>query len=212
VLTQVATFVGLLGGADPDALYVVFGGNNDVFAALQNPPAAQAIITGALGSLAEALDALVGEGATTVLIPNLPNIGLAPGIQAQGPAAVTLATQLSGTFNTGLALIVAARSLNPAVDLRILDTFSIASEIVDDAMAGGTRFGITNWTLPCLTGVSLCAAPESYLFWDISHPTTAAHAVLAQRAAEAVPEPTTVMLLGLGLAGLRLVSQRRSRR
>ncbi|MBP7484430.1 MAG: PEP-CTERM sorting domain-containing protein [Aquabacterium sp.] len=48
---------------------------------------------------------------------------------------------------------------------------------------------------------SICANPDNYLFWDGVHPTAAAHQVLGNAFAAAVPEPETyaLMLAGLGI-------------
>jgi phospholipase/lecithinase/hemolysin len=66
-------------------------------------------------------------------------------------------------------------------------------------------------TDPCLvSGVSVCADPSQYLFWDSVHPTTAGHAVLGGAFAAAVPEPETYALMLGGLALIGLLSRRRS--
>jgi outer membrane lipase/esterase len=43
--------------------------------------------------------------------------------------------------------------------------------------------------------------PENYVFWDMIHPSAVTHEVLGRVPVAAVPEPATVALLGLGLAG-----------
>jgi phospholipase/lecithinase/hemolysin len=55
-----------------------------------------------------------------------------------------------------------------------------------DIVADPTAFGLTNATTACITpGVPpfACTNPDEYLFWDGIHPTTAAHAIIAQEAA-----------------------------
>jgi len=84
-------------------------------------------------------------------------------------------------------------------------------------LANPGAFGFTNITEPCITGDlqnggSVCVDPDSYLFWDSIHPTTAAHQLLGQSfasaVAEPIPEPATFVLFSLGV-GLAAAVRRR---
>ena len=72
--------------------------------------------------------------------------------------------------------------------------------------ASRSSHDFTNASAPCLTGIvftgngSVCSNPDSFVFWDGAHPTSAAHRVLGDAFAAAVPEPATLTLLGLGMA------------
>ncbi len=63
-------------------------------------------------------------------------------------------------------------------------------------------FGFTNVTDPCFNGVTVCANPNQYLFWDVAHPTARGHQLLGAPFAAAVPEPSSVVLLAVGVAAL----------
>jgi phospholipase/lecithinase/hemolysin len=74
-----------------------------------------------------------------------------------------------------------------------------------------SAYGFTHVTSACYTGslTTLCANPSQYLFFDDFHPTTAAHAIIAQGFLAAVPEPSTLLLMGFGVV-LLFPKRRRS--
>ena len=49
-------------------------------------------------------------------------------------------------------------------------------------MLGPNVLGLTNVTAPCFNGVTVCADPDSYLYWDGVHPTAAGHRLIAMLA------------------------------
>lgn len=77
-------------------------------------------------------------------------------------------------------------------------------------VANPGAYGFTDVTDPCLVGLTPCSHPNQYLFWDALHPTTAANAILAAQFANVVPEPSTFLMLGTGIAGLAGVLRRKS--
>lgn len=194
----------LTGPIDPDALFVVWGGPNDVFI---NPT--PATVQAAADNIAFVLDALYGAGARRFLIPAMPDLGLTPG--AGNPAGLTA---LTAAFNGQLFGNLKARQSLPGIGIASFDT----AAFFGDAVAG--ELGFLNATSPCVAGnvlvaVRLCALEdeEDYLFWDSSHPTTAAHKMLGGQFAQAtqqipVPEPMSLTLAGIGLAAAVLRRRR----
>jgi len=92
------------------------------------------------------------------------------------------------------------------IDIIEFDIFSILNSIV----ANPAAFGMTNTTDACFSGATgiggpgtVCATPESYVFWDGIHPTAAMHEIIGDLATAAVPVPAAVWLFGsaLGLLG-----------
>jgi outer membrane lipase/esterase len=196
--SQLGLFLTDVGGvADPNALYVIWGGGNDV--RLGN-------VSNSHVNISNIITALAGAGAYHFLVANLPNIGLTPEAQAGGPAAVAGATFLSTTFNSNLAAALPGLRSSLGVSIQELDVFSFLNNVI----ANPGAFGITNTTSRCYSGVTgiggagtVCSNPNEYVFWDGIHPTATAHAALGSFALTVVPVPAAVwfFLSGIGLLG-----------
>ncbi len=203
---QMANYSAALGGpnADPGALYFVWGGANDLrdFGAAGALPA----ITN-LGTIVGQLYAL---GARHFMLPNLPDLGLTPEALANGAPFAAGATFLSEQFNIGLAQTYAGMFAGmPGASYISFDTMLAQRALV----TGSPGNGFANVTDNCLTPPStVCATPDTYLYWDTIHPTGAAHQVLGNQMTAAVPEPATMLLMAAGLlAVLGAGRQRRPR-
>lgn len=221
MLAQLATYAPA--STDPTGLYVLFGGANDVFdAALLGSPAQQgAALSAAVDNLTFLATTLYGFGARSFLVPNVPNVGLAP--IALGSPGSPLLGALSAQFNTMLdARLSLLSAMLPGSTFYGLSLDTLFDNILFDVAHGGTRYGLTNATQPCLPGFGPPGAPPCAVsvFADQEHPTTAVHQLIANAAYQrvafgvdvsAVPEPTTLVLVAGGL-GLVAAAARRRRR
>ena len=197
---QLARFFQANPAIGPNALFVIWGGANDLLINPSVPVAVQAAAN--IGMMIDAL--YQSAGARNFLIPNLPDLALTPGLQGSDAASA-----LTGAFNAALAAQIAIR---PHISITPFNTFSLFDMVSDSP---GT-YGLINVEDECYQGPILgfgggmrtvCQAPSSFLFWDQTHPSTAAHALLGAALADAVeplavPEPATLTLAGLGVAGL----------
>jgi outer membrane lipase/esterase len=203
ITNQVTGYLAGHGGkADPNGLYMMWGGANDIFTATGNPATAQLVTGLAAQTMVGLISTVQNAGAKTIVVFNLPDIGLTPsfvGTPLQGTAS-GLAFVYNSTFNGGLATLD-----DGIVPINVNGLFN---EIVGDPGA----YGFTNVTgQACGVGSSSVAcgptgaplpyhyAPgtnESYLFADSVHPTGAAHQMLANIVVATLTAPGQVSMAG----------------
>jgi phospholipase/lecithinase/hemolysin len=203
--------------ADPNALYTIWIGSNDIADIPANSTPAQAATD--IATIAANIDTtivtLAGLGAKNFLIVTVPDLGKTPAAISLGPVAAATLTALSGSLDStlvggagpipSLANLAAVDGLN----LKVLNAFSLLDAVVSNPSA----FNLTDVTDPCLVGTTVCANPNQFLSWDGLHPTAAGHAIVAGAALALVtPEPASVSLSGIGLMGLWLLSRRYAHR
>ena len=168
-----------LGQTLPDGtvLHVVWGGANDIFAALWQPDDLSQLNAAAV-SLKGILSDLVDAGSCHVLLANVPDVGMTPEIRRQGAKVMVQARQLTQHFNDAIDDLLADFAWSSGDSLYRLDVAAMAERARKDPGS----FGFTNITSPC-PEAARCA---EYLFWDDIHPTTVAHARLAEAAIQLV--------------------------
>jgi phospholipase/lecithinase/hemolysin len=157
------------GKADPNALYVIEGGGNDILGA--SGILADSLASKIARGIAESELLLRRAGARNFLIPDLLDVGQLPAAQANA----SFATAASAATNKDLDLLLGTEALLERVQIRRLDVFSL----FHDVRADSSHFGFVNITDPCLNIPFLCADPDHALFWDEEHPTEFGHAFFA---------------------------------
>ena len=173
--------------SDPRALFVVFGGGNDVRSALNKPDPARRLAHAAL-SIRQMIEHLAAHGAVNFLVPNLPDRGLTPAARTRGTAESE--TTLTLAYNAGLE--AALRDLPDRLHINLVrvDFWTAVAR----AFAEPQRLGFTDITEPCLVhdtaGYRQCAEPGHYVFWDDIHPTERGHRFLAAAALAAYTAAT----------------------
>jgi phospholipase/lecithinase/hemolysin len=174
--------------APSDGLYTIEMGGNDIRDALVAFASGRdggPILQAAIGSIADNIGALYIAGARNFLVWRAPNVGLTPAIRSLGPGAVGLGTQLTVGFNAGLDGAVAQLSALPGISIARLDAFGL----LDNLVAHPAAYGLRNVTTACITpsvAPFACQNPDEFLFWDGIHPTSAVHAIIADKAAAAL--------------------------
>lgn len=192
------------GVADPNALYTVLIGGNDINAVDGTTYTTTDLSNDGL-AVAGIVNNLISAGANHILVANVPDVGGAPACDGF-EATCTFLTD--NVFNASLAGGLSALDQSKLV---YLDLFSISQDIV----ANPASYGMTNVTDNCLATVpgavadpSLC---NSHLFFDTLHPTAPIHFQLGQIAASAVvPVPAALPLLLTALLGLGAAKRARA--
>ncbi|MFP3456173.1 autotransporter domain-containing protein [Psychrobacter sp. SIMBA_152] len=182
---------------DPNGLYVVWAGANDLRSAADPTNNAQATILGAVASQTETINALKDNGANYILVPNIPDIGLTPEAIGQGPIAQAQSTGATRLYNQ----FMLSAAANTGANIIPLDMFSLTQEII----ASPAQYGFTNVTdEACKNTSSLTCGPdtlveananETYFFADGIHPTGATHQLIADYANAVVTAPSLIGVL-----------------
>ena len=207
LLDQVTMFLGATGGvASPNSLYVVAGGGNDA------RDARAALLSGNPAPFIAAYAANIGldpHPAGHCRGRRIPARQRArhrqdPGGAGLGPAAAAGATAVSAAFNLALAATLASLPRTLQGEVHLLDLFGLQDQVFDDPAS----LGFSDATSACAFSPACIANPTGTFFWDGIHPTTEGHALIAHAAVlAAIPEPGTVLLLGLGLVALGMRSR-----
>lgn len=165
-------------------LVSILGGANNIFQGLpaagasSNPTGTIApVIAAAAADVNFLVNSVAAAGAGTILVGNIPSLGNAP--QFRNTVAAPLAEFAGTSFNSallnGLMVTAAAR---PGTNIILFDIFKVGAALT----ANPGAFGLTNVTDACFNGVTACASPNTYLFWDGVHPTAAGHQLIARLA------------------------------
>ena len=172
---QVSDYLASVNNAAPgDALFIVWGGGNDLF---DDPSAGNVSQTASnVGGL---ITRLADAGARTFLVPNVPPLGMVPEYNMTGdPATARNAASASykDTLNTQLDQTIADLSKQGiTITVYRLDIYDLFLSFI----AKPASFGYVNVTD---SSQGMAVNPNKYLFWDGIHPTTTGHSYLASAA------------------------------
>lgn len=178
---QVSIFTSIYGAADPNALYVIqFGGNDlrDALEALRDDPSGVTtfgILGDAVTSIGDNIISLHSIGAQQFLVANAPNLARTPAVILSGPDAVGAANLFGSLMNLGLESALSSLESLPNITINRIDFFGLLDQIASSP----ENFGVSITDVPCLSfGVlrkNHCSNPGEYLFWDGIHPTAVIH-------------------------------------
>ncbi|WP_019672690.1 autotransporter domain-containing protein [Psychrobacter lutiphocae] len=182
---------------DPNGLYAVWIGANDLLSVVENLGAANSIIEEAAADQVAVIQKLQANGANYILVPNIPDVGLTPSAVAAGSFFQDLSTQFATQYNESMY----SAAQKTGANIIPLDTFSLLQQVA----ANPAAYGYSNLTeKACGETSSLecgrddlveAGAENSYFFADSIHPTGRAHRMIADYANAVVTAPSQVGLL-----------------
>lgn len=208
---QLGMYLTATGGqADPNALYQVWGGANDIFYLTATTTDTAALVTGT-ATAAQTELGLLGQlqtaGGRYVVVYNLPDIGKTPSAMAGGAAASAGATQLSVIYNSTLSSGLSQLSAG-GLNVIPVNTYGLINEVIANPGAYGfsnvtdAACGLASSSVECGPAGSgakytyAAGTDQTYLFADGVHPTTAAHRLLSQVVLAEIAAPGQVSMLG----------------
>ncbi len=205
VLGQTAHFLSTTGGvADPNALYNIWMGGNDFLNFLNAPPSDPvALINGILSNIGTGIGTLVAAGAQKILLMNLPDLSVSPAVPDPAKALVSALVQ---NYNLALSAFALGLEGQLGIDIWTFDVFGLlaansGSWLDSDGFLG---IGPGESALTCLSVLACALGGDSspYLLFDDIHPTEEVHALIGNAVVAHIPEPSTLLLAGLAVAGL----------
>ena len=199
--------------ADPDTLYMIWGGVNDISAVAEGNQSGPQGVLRAAEAYVDQIQGLQDAGARYVVVLNLPDVGKTLSAQRAGAAAAAGLSALTSAYNE--ALDTGLGSLEHGI------IPVNASALMDEIIADPETYGFTNIDdIACTPGSnperpnggqeSIVCGPtdsgylspprtdETYLFADDFHPSGAAHATVANMVISTITAPVQVSLGGEG--------------
>jgi phospholipase/lecithinase/hemolysin len=172
-----------------DALYALSIGANDLLDAIPDyataPAKAVSDVTAAVANEITFVAGLAADGARNFVILNVPNLGVTP---SESGTIAAAATKLSALYDSDLSKDLKSLAVKDHLAIHIVNAF----QLIDDAIADPSKYGLTNVTTPVWTGnyenpfsgtlSATGAAQNTYLFFDHLHPTETGHTALANLA------------------------------
>ena len=179
-------------------LFTIWAGANNLLIGNQTNPLVPA------QDIANEITTLAAAGAKQFLIPNLPLLGDIPATSSYTAAQRQALDAWSVGFNQALKSETSMLQASLGVQIHLVDIQGLFQQVT----ANPTSFGFTNVTG---SAINSSLSGNGYLFWDQEHPTTAADAIIAQEAAQSIPEPSMFLVFVVGIGGVLVMTRSRGR-
>jgi outer membrane lipase/esterase len=186
------------GQLNPDAVYFIWSGANDILTLLSSAPTEIQLLLAAqnaANNIAVEASRLSAAGAKRIVVMSLPNLGITPlitqsAISQGNPALPAIMKTVSFTFNSMLNTTLGKVVAKYGTKILYVDTYDLLDNVIlkfnagQPYVLGGQTFTFANVTSPACSTVTssiYCpsTAPTNYLFADVLHPTGLAHQLIA---------------------------------
>ncbi len=180
---QVSSFLLAGGGtANPNDIFVVWAGANDIFFGASSGEAD--FIPQAIAGIKSSIEALYSAGARKFVVLDLPALGQTPFFNTNPYLSIQLDGATS-SFNLGIASLT--RSLRKELpqariaDVKVSGLFQLITRA--PRFFGLRNVSESSTIFDPVTGIGYSptpgADPNRYLFWDSVHPTAQGHKIIA---------------------------------
>jgi phospholipase/lecithinase/hemolysin len=192
---QINSFVIANTPADPNALYIIWASTNDYikyfFGEVPDP-------TQTVTNISIAVESLVAVGAKDIMVVNQPDLGKFPITGGNNQTSIELSNLISThNYKLTISINLLEQQLSSDVNIIGLDVNSLLNRMI----AHPQEFGLTNARVSCIAGnlsvvsinpptQSVNCTPDTFVFWDQLHLTTATHKIIAQLAYSALKKET----------------------
>jgi len=176
--TQLNTFGSTVSKPSPNALYVLWVGANDYLILPKEKRTTNTQVV--VNRISNSVNQLIAEGARTIVVVNLPDLGKLPQEKALATSSAVSGVTKRHNRNLNKALQTLAQQ-NRKVKIVPVDVNSLLNRVV----ANPKKYGFTNLSDSCL-GNPKCTNPNQYLYWDNIHPSARAHKLIGEYALKQV--------------------------
>jgi phospholipase/lecithinase/hemolysin len=172
---QVSDYLASHPTPDPNALYIIWGGGNDLF-----DDQSMTNVSNTASRVGILIQRLATAGARNFLVPNVPPLGAVPNSFGDPNRVASLNLDSAIYRNDLNSAIASTKSALASGGITIqVYTFDVWLDVIR-VLGQPSKYGFINVTDSAQGNSSV--NPDQYLFWDDIHPTTAGHHQLASQA------------------------------